>query len=329
VSMLRIGQSELLISRMGLGCMGMSEFYGPTDDAESLRTLARARDLGVNFFDTADMYGHGDNEQLLGKFAKTCRDEIVIATKFGIVRDQPGSYSRSIENDPSYIKRACEASLRRLGVDEIDLYYAHRVNPDQPIEETVGAMAELVKEGKVKAIGLCEVSADMLSKANSVFPISAVQTEYSLWTRGPERELLPMCEELNVSLVAYCPLGRGFLTGRLSGTDDFSTNDFRHSVPRFNGDNLPRNLRTTENVAAVSRRTGMTQAQVSLNWLLSKHRNVIPIPGTRNIEHLEENVATLNSTMKMDDVKELDRAMPIGIAQGERYSDEGMKNVFV
>lgn len=320
--------SILSVSEIGLGCMGMSEFYGPTDDAQSLATLERAFELGVSHYDTADMYGSGHNESLLSRFLAGKRDRVVIATKFGIVR-QPGEYARRIDTSPAYVAQACDASLKRLGVETIDLYYAHRVNPDIPVEETVGAMAELVKAGKVRALGLSEVSAATLRRAHAVHPIAAIQSEYSLWTRDVEASVLPACRELGISLVAYAPLGRGMLTGAVSSPDQFAENDFRRVAPRFAGDNFDRNLALVEQVKALAARKGCTPGQVALAWLLAQGPEILPIPGTKRIKYLEENVGSAAVTLTDAEVKALSDALPPGVAAGDRYTAEGMRGVNV
>ena len=320
--------SILSVSEIGLGCMGMSEFYGPTDDAQSLATLERAFELGVTHYDTADMYGSGHNESLLSRFLAGKRDRVVIATKFGIVR-QPGEYARRIDTSPAYVAQACDASLKRLGVETIDLYYAHRVNPEIPVEETVGAMAELVKAGKVRALGLSEVSAATLRRAHAVHPIAAVQSEYSLWTRDVEEAVLPACRDLGISLVAYAPLGRGMLTGAVSSPDQFAENDFRRVAPRFAGDNFDRNLALVEQVKALAARKGCTPGQVALAWLLAQGPEILPIPGTKRIKYLEENVGAAAVTLTDAEVKALSDALPPGVAAGDRYTAEGMRGVNV
>ena len=320
--------SILSVSEIGLGCMGMSEFYGPTDDAQSLTTLERALELGVTHYDTSDMYGSGHNESLLARFLAGKRDRVVIATKFGIVR-QPGEYARRIDTSPAYVAQACDASLKRLGVETIDLYYAHRVNPDIPVEETVGAMAELVKAGKVRALGLSEVSAATLRRAHAVHPIAAVQSEYSLWTRDVEAAVLPTCRELGISLVAYAPLGRGMLTGAVSSPDQFAENDFRRIAPRFAGDNFDRNLALVEQVKALAVQKGCTAGQVALAWLLAQGPEILPIPGTKRIKYLEENVGAAAVTLTGAEVKALSDALPPGVAAGDRYTAEGMRGVNV
>jgi aryl-alcohol dehydrogenase-like predicted oxidoreductase len=321
-----LGKSGLRVSALGLGCMGMSEFYGPSDDAQSLATLERALELGVTFLDTADTYGAGHNEQLVGRFLSGRRGRVVLATKFGIVRT-PGKYERRIDNSPAYVKAACEASLRRLGVAVIDLYYAHRVDPGVPIEETVGAMSDLVRAGKVRALGLSEVSARTLRRAHAVHPIAAVQSEYSLFTRDPEAEVLPACRELGVSFVPYSPLGRGMLTGAIGKETELAQNDFRRLSPRFQGENLDRNLRLVEAVKALAAAKGATPGQVALAWLLQQGKDVVPIPGTRRIEYLEENVAAASLRLSADEMARLDRAMPPGAAAGDRYPPAGMKGI--
>nr|WP_295828806.1 aldo/keto reductase [uncultured Azospirillum sp.] len=319
---------NLAVSEIGLGCMGMSEFYGPTDDVQSLATLKRALELGVTHYDTADMYGSGHNETLLARFLAGKRDRVTIATKFGIVR-QPGEYARRVDTSPAYVHQACDASLKRLGVETIDLYYAHRVNPDIPVEETVGAMAELVTAGKVRALGLSEVSATTLRRAHAVHPIAAIQSEYSLWTRDVEASVLPTCRELGISLVAYAPLGRGMLTGAVSSPDQFAENDFRRIAPRFAGDNFDRNLALVEQVKALAAQKGCTAGQVALAWLLAQGPEILPIPGTKRIKYLEENVGAAAVTLTDAEVKALSDALPPGVAAGDRYTAEGMRGVNV
>jgi aryl-alcohol dehydrogenase-like predicted oxidoreductase len=322
----RLGSSSIAVSALGLGCMGMSEFYGPSDDAQSLATLERALDLGVTFLDTADMYGSGHNERLLGQFLAGRRDRVVLATKFGIVRE-PGQYARRVDTSPAYVRAACDASLKRLGVEVIDLYYAHRINREIPIEDTVGAMADLVRSGKVRALGLSEVSAATLTRAHAVHPIAAVQSEYSLWSRDPEAEVLPACRRLGVSFVAYSPLGRGFLTGAIGGTEQLAATDFRRLSPRFQAENMAANLRLVDAVKAVATDLGATPAQVALAWLLHRGPDIVPIPGTRRIARLEENVAAAALALPADSVARLEALLPPGAAQGERYPAEGMKGV--
>lgn len=321
-----LGRGGVAVSALGLGCMGMSEFYGPADDAESLATLARAAEIGITLFDTADMYGSGHNETLLGRFLATHRDRVVIATKFGIVR-KAGPYTRTIDSRPEYARTACEASLKRLGIETIDLYYAHRINPDIPIEETVGAMADLVAAGKVRALGLSEVSPTTLRRAHAVHPISALQSEYSLWTRDPEGAVLDTCRELGIAFVAYSPLGRGMLTGTIDTTETLSADDYRRHTPRFQGVNFAANLHLVNLVRTLAAAKDCTPAQLALAWLLHQGDDIIPIPGTRRIERLEENVAATRVALSDTDLARLDAALPRGAAVGARYTEEGMKGV--
>jgi aryl-alcohol dehydrogenase-like predicted oxidoreductase len=322
-----LGKSGIVVAEIGLGAMGMSEFYGPSDDEQSRRTLARAVELGVDFFDTADTYGFGHNETLLGGLLRGKRG-LAVATKFGIVRE-PGKYERRIDNSPAYIAAACDASLKRLGVEVIDLYYAHRLNPDQPIEETVGAMANLVAAGKVRALGLCEVSAATLRRAAAVHPIAAVQSEYSLWTREIEAEILPTCRELGTSLVAYSPLGRGILTGTIAKDTPLADNDFRRAAPRFQGENFDANLRLVEALRALADEKGCAPGQLALAWLLHQGPEIVPIPGTRRIKYLEENVAAAAVQLTPHDLGRINAAMPAGAAVGERYTAAGMVGINV
>jgi aryl-alcohol dehydrogenase-like predicted oxidoreductase len=301
--------------------MGMSEFYGPADDAESIRTIHRALELGVTFLDTADMYGIGRNEQLVGSAIADRRDQVVLATKFGIVREEG---SRRVDSSPEYAKRACEASLRRLGVDHIDLYYMHRRNPDVPIEETVGGMAELVSEGKVRHLGLSEVNAETLRAACAVHPIAALQSEWSLWTRGIEEEIVPAARELGVGIVPYSPVGRGFLTGAYGSLDDLSPDDFRRNNPRFQGDNLEANLSIVQRARAVAADAGCTPVQLALAWLLHHGDDVVPIPGTKRVKYVEENCAAADIVLTADHLEALDEAIPVGAAAGDRYPPAAM-----
>ena len=321
-----LGRTGLSVSAIGLGCMGMSEFYGPHDDSESLGTLIAALDQGITFFDTADMYGAGHNEELLGRFLKERRDEVVLATKFGIVR-QSGEYARRIDNTPAYIRAACDASLRRLGIDTIDLYYMHRRNPEVPIAESVGAMAELVKAGKVRSLGLSEISVETLRAAHAVHPIAAVQSEYSLWTRGPEDGMLDACRELGITFVAYSPLGRALLTGKLASTDDLAPDDFRRRNPRFQGEAFVANKRLADGLAAIAAELKITPAQLALAWLLGKHPHVVPIPGTRRATHLAENIAAAEVALAPGSIARLDTLFAPEAVAGERYVPEGMKGV--
>lgn len=321
-----LGNSGISVSAIGLGCMGMSEFYGEINDDESTKVVQRASELGVTFFDTADTYGAGHNEILLAKALGKTSGKCFIATKFGISR-KPGVYERRIDNSPQYIRQACEDSLRRLGVETIDLYYAHRLAPEVPIEETIGVMADLVRSGKVRALGLCEISGATLRLAQAVHPIAVVQSEYSLWNRDPELELLPACRELQVSFVAYSPLGRGMLTGGINANTVFADNDFRKIAPRFQSEHLDANLGLLEVVKAMAWEKQCTPSQISLAWLLAQGEDIIPIPGTKRIHYLEQNLAALNLTLDAADVERLNQALPIGAASGARYPVAGMKGL--
>jgi len=318
--------SALNVCALGLGCMGMSEFYGETDEAESVVTIKRAIELGVTFFDTADMYGSGHNEELVGRALEGQRESVVVATKFGIVRSEDPR-GRSVDSSGVYAKQAAEASLRRLNTDYIDLYYMHRRNPEVPIEETVGALAELVTEGKIRHIGLSEVSADTLRAACAVHPITALQSEWSLFTRGIEAQIVPVARELGVGIVPYSPIGRGFLTGKYASIDDLAEDDFRRYQPRFQGDNLASNLRLVARVREIADEVGCTPAQLALAWLLHQGQDVAPIPGTKRVTYLEENVAAADIELSGEQRAALDAAMPAGAAAGDRYPVESMGSV--
>lgn len=322
-----LGKSDLMVSRLGLGCMGMSEFYGPGDEAESIRTIHRALALGVNFLDTADIYGLGSNEELVGKALRDRREQAVLATKFGNVRGKDGSWL-GVNGKPDYVRSCCDASLRRLGVDVIDLYYQHRVDPETPIEETVGAMADLVRQGKVRYLGLSEAAPETIRRACAVHPITALQTEYSLWTRDPEPEVLPTCRENNVAFVAYSPLGRGALTGAIRRLDDLAEGDYRRSSPRFSGNNLSRNLFMVDRLTEMAAEKKCRPAQLALAWLLARGEDIFPIPGTKHINRLEENVGALEVPLTLQEVARLDAAFPAGAAAGTRYPEQAMKAVY-
>jgi len=322
----KLGHSPLSVSALGLGCMGMSEFYGPRHDEESVATIHLALDLGLNFLDTADAYGLGDNEELVGRALQGRRSGVVLATKFGNVRDTEGRFL-GVNGRPEYVRQACEASLRRLQVASIDLYYQHRVDRTVPIEETVGAMSRLVEEGKVRFLGLSEAAPGTIRRAHRVHPISALQTEYSLWTRDPEEEILPVCRELGISFVAYSPLGRGFLTGRFTHYEDLAPGDWRRNQPRFQGENFERNLQLVRRVEQISTEKGCTASQLALAWVLAQGEEIIPIPGTTRREHLEQNLAALDITLTASDLARLNQAAPKNAAAGDRYPEGGMKAV--
>jgi aryl-alcohol dehydrogenase-like predicted oxidoreductase len=316
----RLGTQGLETSAMGLGCMGMSEFYGTADEGEAIATIHRALELGVNFLDTADAYGPFKNERLVGRAIEGRRDEVVLATKFGNVRNEQGE-RLGIRGDRGYVLTACDASLERLGTDHIDVYYQHRVDTQTPIEETVGAMAELVEQGKVRYLGLSEAAAETIRRAHAVHPISALQTEYSLWSRDVEDEILPTIRELGIGLVAYSPLGRGFLSGRIRSVDDLEENDFRRINPRFQGENFQKNLELVERVEELAAAKGCTAAQIALAWVLAQGDDIVPIPGTTRVKNLEENVASLDVELTDDDLRDLEAVFPKGAAAGDRYPD--------
>lgn len=320
----KLGKSNLEISSMGLGCMGMSEFYGSTDEADSIRTLHRALELGINFFDTADQYGSGANETLLKKALAGKSVRAVIATKFGIKRDPNDPKARTICGTPEYVHQACDASLSRLGIDCIDLYYLHRVDQNIPIEETVGAMAELVKSGKVKYIGLSEVNPETLLKAHKVHPISALQTEYSLWSRGPEEKIIPLCEKLGITFVAYSPLGRGFLTGQIKSVDNLAHDDFRRSMPRFKEENFSTNYKLVAAIHQLANEKKCTLAQMALSWAMAFSENIVPIPGTKRLKYLEENAAAVDIALSAQEITVLNRLSEENKVQGSRYHELGM-----
>jgi aryl-alcohol dehydrogenase-like predicted oxidoreductase len=315
-----LGESGLEVSAEGLGCMGMSEFYGVADEGEALATIERALELGVTFLDTADMYGPFTNERLVGRAIARRRDEVVLATKFGNVRGPRGE-RLGVRGDPEYVREACEASLRRLGIEAIDLYYQHRVDPEVPIEETVGAMAELVEQGKVRHLGLSEAAPETIRRAHATHPITALQTEYSLWSRDPEDEILPALRQLGIGFVPYSPLGRGFLTGRFRSREDLPEDDFRRDSPRFAGGNFDRNLELVERVEEIATEQDVTAGQLALAWVLAQGEDLVPIPGTKHRRYLEENVAAAEIELSEEDLRRIDEAAPQGAAAGDRYAD--------
>jgi aryl-alcohol dehydrogenase-like predicted oxidoreductase len=324
--MRKLGSDGPLVSAMGLGCMGMSEFYaGERDDTESIGTIHFAINNGVNFFDTADMYGPFTNEELVGRAIKGARSELVIATKFGIKRDPKDPTVRGISGRPEYVKSACDASLKRLRINEIDLYYQHRVDPETPIEETVGAMSELVKAGKVRYIGLSEASSETLRRASKVFKITALQSEYSLWSRDPEDGILETCRKLGVAFVAYSPLGRGFLTGQIKNFEDLEEDDYRRTSPRFQGDNFDKNLQLVKRIERMAKEKDCTAAQLALAWVLARGQDIVPIPGTRRQKYLQENLGALEIELSPQDMEQIDEIAPKGAASGGRYAESMMK----
>ena len=321
-----LGRDGLTVSALGLGCMGMSEFYTGRDDEESIATIRRALDIGVDFLDTADMYGPFTNERLVGKAIRGRREQVVLATKFGNERGEDGSFL-GVNGRPDYVRKSCDSSLQRLGVDHVDLYYQHRVDRSVPIEETVGAMADLVEQGKVRYLGLSEAAPSTIRRAHEEYRITALQTEYSLWTRDPEDDVLPLCRELGIGFVAYSPLGRGFLTGRFRSFDDLPEDDYRRNSPRFQGENFQKNLDLVQRAEEIARRKSCSPAQLALAWLLAQGEDVVPIPGTKQRRYLEENVQALEIELTPADLEEIEEVAPKGAAAGERYHEAGMRTI--
>lgn len=321
-----LGKDNLEVSALGLGCMGMSEFYGSHNDEDSIKTIHFALDNGITFLDTADMYGVGRNEELVGRAIKDRRNEVVLATKFGNERAADGS-RLGVNGRPDYVKKACDASLKRLGVDHIDLYYQHRVDPDVPIEETIGAMSDLVSEGKVRYLGMSEASVQTIKKAYAVHPITALQTEYSLWSRDVEDEILPLCHELGIGFVPYSPLGRGFLTGQIKTFDDLEENDFRRQNPRFQGDNFKKNIELVNEIEKMAHEKGCESSQLALAWLLAQSKKIVPIPGTKREKYVASNIGAVDVELTKEDLAKIESIVPKGAFSGERYNEAGMKTL--